>query len=62
MPAAHSLTPDMLGHVVTVQDSDIWGTLVGVDGEWATIAGPPDRLGTRRKDAVLARLVTLDPT
>jgi hypothetical protein len=58
----HNLTPDMLGHVVSVTDSDIWGTLIEVDGDWATILAPPDATGFRRKDSALCSLVVIDPT
>lgn len=65
-PPPHNLTPDMLGHVVEYrpngEDSDIWGTLVEVNGDWATIAEPPDRTGFRLKTPVLARFVVVDPT
>jgi hypothetical protein len=64
LPHAHLI--ELLGHVVHYrpngQDSDIWGALVSVEGDWATIAGPADRLGNRRKDEVPARFVFADPT
>jgi hypothetical protein len=54
----HARLIDMLGQAVRcTYNPDINGTLIKVEGEWATIAAPPDALGLRRKDEVRCEFI-----
>lgn len=58
VPHAHLI--DMLGKAVRYTiNPEICGTLVAVNGDWATIAAPPDALGLRRKDDVLCEYIEI---